>query len=363
MNPVIHSRSALTQARLTGALPSLVSEGATLTEDIQWMPPGEAKITPFVDGQAKTITIKVDERVADVVAREVEAMRTEATARKGDFPYLDFNHEDGEASAEVLSLYWAGSDPVTGGIRARVKWTQAGRAALEGRSYRRFSPQWLANPETGDVVGVSENLGGLVNRAAFRTIQPVIAKRGGQTKDTEMTIEELNAAIAAGLKPVTDRLTALEAKATAADTNPTATAAASIALAALESRVKAVEAASGQSTLAQAKAAVAVHARRGAIPPQNAEVLAFWEAQHQANPAQAEKMLAAMPDNPVLGATFTAGAAGTVTPVADTAEGFVATFRAKLASGLKRSEALTASVAANSKGYAAWRDADGKLPL
>lgn len=361
MKPFLVKPTTTCQARLDDVPAALFAEGAPIRDDIQWMPPGKRTITPFVDGEAKSVEITVNEAVAAKVAGQVEQMRKAAASGQGDYPYIDFNHQDNEASAEVLSTYWGGNDPVTGGIRAKVKWTDAGEAALKGKSYRRFSPSWLADTQTGEVVGVNENMGGLVNRAAFRTIQPVIAKRGGQTNDTEMTTEELNAAIAAGLKPVTDRLTALEAKATAT-TDPTATA----ALNAMEARLKVVETQAGKATLTQAKAAVALHARRGAIPPQNADVIAHFEAAYQANPDGTEKVLAAMPDNPVLGASFTAGSAGqqTTTPATDTAEGFVVTYRAKAAiAGTTKTAAMTAAIGANIKGYEAWRKADGKPAL
>jgi len=264
-----------------------------LPMDIQWMPPGRHAITPFVAGEPRPITIEVTAALAEKFAAELRTLWARASAGEGDEPYFDFNHTEASgASGHPLELYWGGDDPKRGGIRARMKdWTAAGEAALKGRTFRRFSPGWLSHPETLQPLGLDVNLGGLVNRAAFQTIQPVVAQRGDhKTTKSNMTDTELKAALAEALKPVTDRLAALETKASTAATIPDA----------IENRLKAVEAAQGKTTAAQAKAAVAVHARRGAIPPQNADVVAFWEAQYQADPDKTEKVLAAMADNPAL---------------------------------------------------------------
>lgn len=159
-------RSDLTNAALIpDALPT----------EIQFMPPGVHRICPLIGGEATPITIKVDKALADRLNAELQKMRNDAMDGKGDLPFFDFNHEDSEAAAEVTELYWKG-DELGGGIWARVKWTEAGKVAVLGKSYRRFSPQWTLNPLTHEVVGIPVNLGGLVNRAAFKTIRPVMAK-------------------------------------------------------------------------------------------------------------------------------------------------------------------------------------------
>jgi hypothetical protein len=303
-------------AHLATPLTPLITEGAPIPEDIQWMPPGRHTIVPFVNDEAQEMSITVDAALAEAATSDFAALRTRAAAGQGDAPYLDFRHLDQEASAEVLDLYWAGEDPKRGGIRAKVKWSAAGRAALEGRSFRRFSPRWLMDPDTLGFIGVDANLGGLVNKAAFQTIQPVIARRGDLNQPTAMTDADKNEfkqLITDATKPLADKITALEAKAAAAPAAGAATVQASAALTDLENRVKAVEATAKTTTAAQAKAAVQVHARRGAIPPQDTELVSFWEAQYQANPEQAEKVLAKLPGNAALAQVIQAanGGAGT----------------------------------------------------
>ena len=147
-----------------------------LPTDIQFMPPGVQNICPFVDGEPFRMTIQVNEDLADKLNAQLQLMRQKSSAGKGDVPFIDFNHEDAEASGEVLELYWGGLDMVKGGIRMKINWTSAGVVALQGKMYRRFSPQWLLDTKTKEPVGIGVNLGGLVNRAAFQNIQPVVAK-------------------------------------------------------------------------------------------------------------------------------------------------------------------------------------------
>jgi hypothetical protein len=192
------------EARGIGGMVSEVSN-SPLPDDIQWMPPGQQTIIPYVDGEPKEVTIDVNEPLAVMLELQLQQLRTKAAAGHGDVPYIDFNHEDAAASAEVLSLYWGGDGPVKGGIRARVKWTGAGQAALEGRNYRRFSPKWNLDAESMQVVGIETNLGGLVNRAAFKNIQPVVAKLGDSQE------ARIRAAIAGALEPLWRRMGRLEA--------------------------------------------------------------------------------------------------------------------------------------------------------
>ena len=149
-----------------------------LPDNIQWMPPGTQTAEPFVNGEPCPIQIDVTPELADKLNSQLQDLRSRAATGADDVPFLDFNHEDGEAAGEVTELYWAGNDPIKGGIRAKVNWSTAGRAALEGKSYRRFSPAWFLDPETHEPVGIGVNLGGLVNRAAFKNIARVMAKSG-----------------------------------------------------------------------------------------------------------------------------------------------------------------------------------------
>lgn len=358
--------TTLLQARLDSALPPLVQDPAGPPSDIQWMPPGQHKIVPHVDGKPRPVTITVDRAFADQVAAQVREMRARADRAEGDLPYLDFNHEDGPAAGHVTELYWAGEDPKTGGIRAKVQWTEGGLAALKGRSFRRFSPQWLSDPQSLAPMGVGENLGGLVNRAAFQTIQPVVAKRGDHNHHimTEAEKSELNQLITGAMKPISDRLTALETK--SAELVTAAGAAAKAALAGVETRLQAVESAGSDRAKTEAKSRVAAAVTAGRISPQDTKAIEFWEGALVTN-ASAGEQLDRLPINPAF-LKITQGANGGApnpgTPAPDTAEGFAAVVKASYADGkTTRGEALTKAIAAHPTGYDAWRKANGKPGL
>ena len=123
---------------------------------------GRHKIKAQVNGRPGEVEVMVDE---SVVERLQESMAE--AVRCGNSLYLDFNHADGGASGWVKGFRWAGDGPTTGGIMATVDWTDAGKAALAGRGYRKFSPNFFVDQE-GHIIGTGENAGGLVNRPAFR---------------------------------------------------------------------------------------------------------------------------------------------------------------------------------------------------
>lgn len=160
--------------------------------DIQWMPPGQHTIRALQNGtEPVTLSLSVTKAVADKLAAQLAAKRSLALQGQEDLPYLDFNHDDGPAAARVLNLYWGGDDPVKGGIRAVVEWTDAGRLALAGKSFRRFSPEFSLDKKSGEI-GIGTNLGGLVNNAAFKTIAPIIA-RAADAQVGQFAIADLNA--------------------------------------------------------------------------------------------------------------------------------------------------------------------------
>lgn len=230
---------------------------------------------------------------------------------EGDEPFFDFEHKDGRASGHPIELYWAGEDPKKGGIRARGKWTGSGKAALVARDFTRFSPQWDFDEETDEPTGVGANLGGLVNRAAFTRIQ-ALAKTGRNesTGEIEMTREEFKSWLGEELKPVTDKLNALEAKASAAETaaragTATATAAApaddkiillvQTAMKPVTDKLADIEKQAGENRTAQAKAAVQSHINRGAIGPEDKDSINFWTESVLKDPDKAAKAMAKLP--------------------------------------------------------------------
>ena len=161
-------------AMFTVNLPTAGADGA-LPTDIQWMPPGKHPISAEKNGKPYKTVLNVTAQTAARVQADFEAQMVKAKAGEDDYPYLDFNHNDEEASAHPTEFYWAGDDPQTGGVRCKVAWTDAGASAVKGRSFRRFSPQFKDDGK-GNVTGLPVNAGGLVNRAAFKKIQAIAAK-------------------------------------------------------------------------------------------------------------------------------------------------------------------------------------------
>jgi phage I-like protein len=151
-------------------------------QELQYMPPGTHRINASRNGKPVSLDIQVDASTAETLNKFLQEELTKATEGNDDRPFFDFNHDDREAAAWPTEFYWAGDDPVTGGVRAKVDWSGAGKKAVTEKTFRRFSPTFVPD-EAGHVVGSETNMGGLVNRAAFKTIQPLFAKAQSDAPD------------------------------------------------------------------------------------------------------------------------------------------------------------------------------------
>jgi hypothetical protein len=137
-------------------------------ENIQWAPPGKHSIRASRGNEPVDMDVMVEAEAVEALNRSLEKIKGD-----GFEPYIDFNHDDKEASGWVESFHWGGEDPTTGGIRAKIKWSKEGAAKLEGGAYKRFSPTFLTDSK-GKIIGTTPNAGGLVNRPAFRQIASVM---------------------------------------------------------------------------------------------------------------------------------------------------------------------------------------------
>jgi len=248
-------------------------------------------------------------RHADLLNGQLQNLIAEAKAGNGDMPYTDYNHEDGAASSRPVRIYWGGEDPKKGGIRLVTKWTATARNGVRDGEWSRFSPRWQFDPRTEEPTGLDTNLGGLVNQAAFKQIATVVARHAGAATKTNidnMTKEEISQVFAEALKPLNDKVAALEAKAgAAADPKAATTAQAAnagdigkiietamgTALKPITDKITQFETDAKNNRTAQAKAAVQVHVKRGAIAPQDTDSIKFWEEQHIADAAKAETQM------------------------------------------------------------------------
>lgn len=247
-----------------GALPA--GEGS-----IQLFPPGLHEVWPSNADPAKepkALKVTIDEKTAEVLEAKRAEYQATADAGNGDAPYLDFNHDDREASAWPKRIFWGGDDPLLGGVRAEVEWSAAGDQAVKGKTYRRFSPAFFA--ADGRITGAPVNMGGLVNRAAFTTIAPLFAKENpSPTNDpepTEPTMPE-------------EEITALKEE-----------------NAALKKQLEELTAAAKAAAEKDAEATVEAAAKEGRIGT-GEEIRKAWKAQLIANPA-ARELLLALPVNP-----------------------------------------------------------------
>lgn len=101
--------------------PLSISQDAAHAEcpaDIQYMPPGIHQISASRGGQPVSLTVTVDASTAANLDRFLKERLAHAASGQDDRPFFDFNHEDREAAAWPTEFYWAGDDPLTGGVRA-----------------------------------------------------------------------------------------------------------------------------------------------------------------------------------------------------------------------------------------------------
>jgi hypothetical protein len=99
-------------------------------------------------------------------AKCMEAARRLVAAKpNANKPYVDYNHDDKEASGRPLKFAWHDDLGVIGLTRR----TPAALKATTGDppEFQAFSPHVPIDPETGEAVGIYMNCGGFVNRPLF----------------------------------------------------------------------------------------------------------------------------------------------------------------------------------------------------
>ena len=276
--------------RLAATIRPLPLPGGKLPAEIQWMPPGPHPITGMQGGKPITLTTIGDVTGAERMESLLAELLAKAAAGVEDMPFFDFNHADGEASGHPSGFRWGGDDPVSGGIRATVEWTGPGRIALAGRAYRRFSPSFFVDAE-GRVSGAPINMGGLVNRAAFKTIAPVVSREAGGSQTIDNSMPEQ--------KPISaEDLAALQ----------TAIAAKDQEISNLKSQIAKLTEDIAVRAKAAAKSIVDAAITAGKLAPQATELHAKWIDAIAATPALAETLNAIAP-NAALATVITAGSA------------------------------------------------------
>ena len=159
----------------------IAPDASKLPDSIEWMPAGRHSICCSKDDAPAEIEVNVDEELVSVLNEQLQAARALADAGKASRPYIDFDHAGGEAAAIPTEFFWAD------GIRLRVEWTAAGAAAVSGRVYSYFSPEFFAD-KYGKVTAIPAvgPIGALVNTPAFQEIERIAASLTAQKSMIEI---------------------------------------------------------------------------------------------------------------------------------------------------------------------------------
>lgn len=155
-----------------------------------YMPGGTHTITPSQAGRAVTVTVSVDAASAD----ELEAQR-KIMVSAGNKPFFSIgpeSHKSDQAAFWPTEFFWAKRLDATGkmveGVWARGTWSASGRAAVEGKDFRVFSPTFFVSEVKNDprnpvtIVCCDDakaNMGALVNDPAFKKISPLWCGNAG----------------------------------------------------------------------------------------------------------------------------------------------------------------------------------------
>ena len=273
---------------LHAAFSNALAEGSALPADIQYMPPGRHRIRASQGGKPVSVEVAVSAATAAVLQAFLAAKMTAAAEGREDRPFFDFNHEDREASAWPTEFYWAGDDPQTGGVRARLDWSDAGKRAVEGRTFRRFSPTFHLDA-SGRVTGSEINMGGLVNRAAFKRIAPLFAAAPVDTAHEQPLMQTLISTLRS--------LSLVEASATE---EADLVSQVSRSVSALKSQVSDLQANLATQARQRAESLVDAAVHAGRLPAKDTDARGFWVDALIRDEAKAVKALDALAVNPVL---------------------------------------------------------------
>lgn len=293
----------------------LESTASSPSPELQYMPPGRHRIRASQGGKPLSVEVAVDAQTAVTLQTFLAAKLTAAAEGRDDRPFFDFNHEDREASAWPTEFYWAGDDPQGGGVRARLEWSDAGKRAVEGRTFRRFSPTFHLDA-SGQITGSEINMGGLVNRAAFKRIAPLFAAEIEPSDSASVRPFNLNfpLRLAASLrgagvdttpaaKPMQTLLSTLRTLAlieASATEESDLVAQVTRSVASLKSEISNLQSSLATQARQRAESVVDTAVRAGRLVAKDADSRSFWIDAVLRDEAKAVKALDALPVNPVL---------------------------------------------------------------
>ena len=183
---------------------------------------------------------------------------------------------------------------------------------MQEKTFRRFSPTFIPD-EQGKVISSETNMGGLVNRAAFKSIQPLFAKGAPGSPISESATEPQT--VSSGLPPQPSALKSMtiQAKLHALKLIDSVDASEESIVQAIEAKFSELETENRElknrieeAIQARASSQIEAAVNAGRIAPADTDAKSFWLESLIRDEAKAVKALEALPSHPVL-ATVTAG--------------------------------------------------------
>ena len=165
----------------------LSENGGAAPEAVPYMPAGINHICCTVNGKAGKRSVLADKEACDRLQADLQEMLSASQAGEKARPVILFDHKSGPAAAEPVGFEWDDKR----GILLRVKWTQAGREAVEGSNYGYISPTFRLEKGSPRINGLQTDtveVGSLVNDPAFERNECIAAGK------TEMDEESISAA-------------------------------------------------------------------------------------------------------------------------------------------------------------------------
>jgi hypothetical protein len=130
---------------------------------IVYLPKGDRIVDQVADDGSPT---KLRVNPSPLSAKRMEAARRLVSAKPNtNRPYVDYNHDDKEASGRPLKFAWNDDLGVIGLTRRTLQALE--RTMGDPPEFQAFSPHVPIDPETGEAVGIYMNCGGFVNRPLF----------------------------------------------------------------------------------------------------------------------------------------------------------------------------------------------------
>ena len=157
------TQSAIRPVALTGLSSAINHQPSSPDLWIVYLPKGDRAVD---QGAEDGTPAKLRVNPSPLSARRMEAARRVVSAKpNANQPYIDYNHDDKEASGRPLKFAWHDDLGVIGLTRRTLQAVE--RTTGDPPEFQAFSPHVPIDPETGEAMGIYMNCGGFVNRPLF----------------------------------------------------------------------------------------------------------------------------------------------------------------------------------------------------